>query len=83
MQIQISWLLQKPTDLDLQCLQRQGIFGLSMTRVNLFSMASYYGASISEVKPIFKCWLSDDSVSVPVKTGMKLRNIIFAFVNSE
>ena len=54
-----------------------------MTRVNLFSMASYYGASISEVKPIFKCWLSDDSVSVPVKTGMKLRNIIFAFVNSE
>ena len=25
MQIQISWLLQKPTDLDLLCLQRQGI----------------------------------------------------------
>ena len=24
MQIQISWLLQKPTDLDLHCLQRQG-----------------------------------------------------------
>ena len=23
MQIQISWLLQKPTDLDLHCLQRQ------------------------------------------------------------
>ena len=23
-QIQISWLLQKPTDLDLHCLQRQG-----------------------------------------------------------
>ena len=29
MQIQISWLLQKPTDLDLHCLQRQGISGLS------------------------------------------------------
>ena len=25
-QIQISWLLQKPTDLDLHCLQRQGIY---------------------------------------------------------
>ena len=33
MQIQISWLLQKPTDLDLHCLQRQGISGLSRTRV--------------------------------------------------
>ena len=35
MQIQISWLLQKPTDLDLHCLQRQGISGFSRTRVNL------------------------------------------------
>ena len=26
MQIQISWLLKKPTDLDLHCLQRQGIY---------------------------------------------------------
>ena len=33
-QIQISWLLKKPTDLDLHCLQRQGISGFSMTRVN-------------------------------------------------
>ena len=32
-QIQISWLLQKPTDLDLHCLQRQGISGLSRARV--------------------------------------------------
>ena len=32
-QIQISWLLQKPTDLDLQCLQRQGISGFSRTRI--------------------------------------------------
>ena len=30
---QISWLLQKPTDLDLHCLQRQGISGFSRTRV--------------------------------------------------
>ena len=28
-QIQISWLLQKPTDLDLHCLQRQGIYPVS------------------------------------------------------
>ena len=31
-QIQISWLLQKPSDLDLHCLQRQGIF--SRTWIN-------------------------------------------------
>ena len=35
MQIQISWLLQKPTDLDLHCLQRQSISGLSRTRVKV------------------------------------------------
>ena len=34
-QIQISWLLQKPTDLDLHCLQRQSISGFSRTRVNI------------------------------------------------
>ena len=33
-QIQISWLLQKPTDLDLHCLQSQGISRFSKTRVN-------------------------------------------------
>ena len=32
--IQISWLLQKPTDLDLHCLQKQGLSGFSRTRVN-------------------------------------------------
>ena len=32
-QIQISWLLQKPIDLDLHCLQRQGISGFSRSRV--------------------------------------------------
>ena len=34
MQIRISCLLQKPTDLDLHCLQRQGISGFSRARVN-------------------------------------------------
>ena len=33
-QIQISWLLQKPDDLDLHCLQSQGISEFSRTRVN-------------------------------------------------
>ena len=34
MQIQITWLLQKPTDLDLHCLQRQGTSGFSRTMVS-------------------------------------------------
>ena len=33
-QIQISWLLKKPTDLDRHCLQRQGLSGFSRTRFN-------------------------------------------------
>ena len=33
MQILINWLLQKPSDLDLHCLQRQGMCGFSRTRV--------------------------------------------------
>ena len=33
-QIQINWLLWKPTDLELHCLQRQGISGFSRTRLN-------------------------------------------------
>ena len=32
-QIHISWLLQKPTNLNLHCLLRQGIPGFSRTRV--------------------------------------------------
>ena len=31
----ISWLLQKPIDLDLHCLQKQGISGFSRTRVKV------------------------------------------------
>ena len=34
-QIQISWLLKKPTDLDLHCLQRQGMSECSRTRINI------------------------------------------------
>ena len=38
MQIQISWLLQKPTDLDLHCLQRQGISWFSRTSVRDYAI---------------------------------------------
>ena len=31
---QLAWLLKKPTDLDLHCLERQDISGFSRTRVN-------------------------------------------------
>ena len=41
LQIQISWLLKKPIDLDLHCLQRQGISGLSWTRVNYHAIADF------------------------------------------
>ena len=41
MQIQISWLLQKPTDLDLHCLQRQDISGFSRTSVNICMPITY------------------------------------------
>ena len=40
MQIQISWLLKKPTDLDLLCLQRQGISGLSIKNEDYFTAKS-------------------------------------------
>ena len=50
MQIQISWFLQKPTDLDLDCLQRQGVFGFNRTRVNKmnwFKFLDKYGEDLS------------------------------------
>ena len=48
MQIQISWLLQKPTDLDLHCLQWQGISGFSRTRVN--ELVSGQNVNCSSIK---------------------------------
>ena len=47
MEIQISWFLQKPTDLDLHCLQRQGISGFSRTRVK-WNRYSFWGGNIFE-----------------------------------
>ena len=40
MQIKISWLLQKPTDLDLHCLPRQGISGFIRKRVKRCKMSN-------------------------------------------
>ena len=45
MQIQIGWLLQKPTDLDLHCLQKQGISGFSRTRVKLIAFEMNWGTA--------------------------------------
>ena len=56
MQIQISWLLQKPTDLDLHCLQRQSISGFSRTRVNV-TLGELYLSPIQasvQLKPSFE-----------------------------
>ena len=47
MQIQISWLLQKPTDLDLHCLQSQGISGFSRTRVYIGGRPCHPSCQIS------------------------------------
>ena len=48
MQIEISWLLQKPTDLDLHCLQRQGISGFSRTRVKTHQQVVKWMGSVWE-----------------------------------
>ena len=48
-QIQISWLLQKPTDLDLYYLQRHGISGFSRTSLkqeNIDAKHQYAGKLI-------------------------------------
>ena len=41
MHIQIRWLL-KPSDLDLHCLQRQGISGFNRTRVQLLYFLCFF-----------------------------------------
>ena len=58
MQIQISWLLQKPTDLDLHCLQRQSISGFSRTRVN----AKHVGKNFSRHFEMFFLFFPVDRI---------------------
>ena len=56
-QIQISWLLQKPADLDLHCLQRQGISGLSRTMVNVkINLMNKYILKIHFVSYLLQCF---------------------------
>ena len=60
MQIKINWLLQKPTDLDLHCFQRQGISGFSRTRVNCYLWATSKGDDklmIFFSKQTYSCFL--------------------------
>ena len=39
--IHMSWLVKKPTDLDLHCLQKQEISGFSRTRVKRWCNTEY------------------------------------------
>ena len=48
--IQISWLLQKPSDLDLHCLQRPDISWFNRTRFNLLQSFSVNHKSCSDFK---------------------------------
>ena len=82
MQIQISWLLQKPTDLDLHCLQMQGISGFSRTRVkddsSLFQLEN--GRSL---KTELQCKFYNESETEHSKWGNKLTSIEYECQVSE
>ena len=57
MQIQISWLLQKPTDLDLYCLQRQGISGFSRTGVKKANSTVRFREKVSPCQYFDSEWI--------------------------
>ena len=59
MQIQIIWLLKKPADLDLHCLQGQGISGFSRTRVKTSTQIK------SSVSDTYKSVKSNFQAKVP------------------
>ena len=56
--IQISWLLKKPTDLDLHCFQSQGISGFSRTKVNSLLYLFYNKFLLLHVDKSRNCWMS-------------------------
>ena len=65
MQSQISWLLQKPTDLNLHCLQRQGISGFRRTRVNIgkpklgtLLVLNFQQGHFTAYQCVLNCWMS-------------------------
>ena len=84
MQIQISWLLQKPTDLDLHCLQRQCRSGFSRTRVKdtylqLVSCWANKIVSLSKTSltisvPYFRLQLSS-AISIRNKSIFKIQRL--------
>ena len=71
MQIQISWLLQKPTDLDLHCLQKQGISWFSRTRVK-WQYATNIKTLQFEKYNTLKCCLLTFLLKMPVRTKIAL-----------
>ena len=85
-QIQISWLLKKPTDLGLHCLQRQGTSWFSRTWVKFSSRIALLfhikPTSIS-VKPVY-CYFWDSNAGIDIKlvkeNYLKVE-IIFAFLH--
>ena len=77
MQIQISWLLQKPTDLDLHCLQRQVISRFSRTRVKFSVKKSIFISCDLDVKWTGTIWTAlkeDQPRIVHVKFGQNPNN---------
>ena len=71
-QFQISWLLQKPTDLELHCLQRQGISGISRTRVKVDIWSERRQNTFDRVT-------APESLSIPLKKHLFLG--LHMFVN--
>ena len=61
MQIQISWLRKKPTDLDLHCSKRQGVSGFSTTRLNKFVADNILKLLLLFFKNKARHFMQDDS----------------------
>ena len=64
-QIQISWLLQKPTDLDLHCLQKKDISGFSRTMVK----STYLPVDFTAGRALQKEQLQYDDIRADVFTS--------------
>ena len=67
-QIQISWLLQKQSELDRHCLQRQGLSEFSRTRVKLLS-------SCLKLSARYQLFSYQCLVSIGLLTGTRGLNI--------
>ena len=65
-QIQFSWLLKKPADLDLHCLQSQGISGFSRTRIKMLAMwkAPYCHKQTAKAQISLHCLVVPDERSI-------------------